>query len=201
MASGAPSRTLAVATVVFALALVTGTGAYDAVDAGRHAAVPVASDATGALGLETPSIALANGPHDAVPVLVVTNRFPGPLTTVTATVTDAGPGAPRLDAGPAPAALRSGASVTLSAAVVCGGRHTETWPVQITATGPGTRITLTRSVTVTCTGAPGPKQPESGDAAITDGPATTVVGAPTGTAEPDRSTETAGSTTSQGGPA
>ncbi|MFB6106274.1 MAG: hypothetical protein ABEJ70_04800 [Halobacteriaceae archaeon] len=156
---------LAVAVCLLSAAVLAGpTVAGFVVTSHRTADVVTAPDDRAYLGVAVPDRTLANGRHAAVPLATVTNRFPGPLTSVTVRVRDADPRPPRLLSAPTwTGSLAVGERVTVPADVVCGGGGgphdaTETWTVDVAAESPDVAVTVTRRVAVTCE-PPAPRGP------------------------------------------
>ena len=154
--SPGPRVGLALLVLAGVLLVASSTGMTSLTGA-RAVDVVTAPDPTAYLGVAVDHRpTLANGRHEDVRLASLTNGFPVRLASVTVAVVDTERGPPRLLSSVGPAALAVGATAPVTADVVCagGGDATEEWTVRLEATGPGTAVIATRTVTVGCAGGP-----------------------------------------------
>ncbi|MFB6082661.1 MAG: hypothetical protein ABEJ94_00260 [Halorientalis sp.] len=153
---------LKLASVVFAFAAVSlavGTGAFSSVSADRGVEVAVVEDEEALLGIEGGPHAFPNGNEDRE-LLTVTNRFAQPVT-VTVEITDSGDGGvPTLKESDdeKEVVLDAGEDDSIEWKIQCssqGGKadpQTETWTIDVSATGETVSVETTETVTIQCTG-------------------------------------------------
>jgi len=144
-------RLLGVVGIAVLLVLTAGTGGAT-ISAEQSVGLSPPAESEPRVGVEATSPALGPGTHESVTVLQVTNRFKQPVD-VEVTVDGDGPTPPAMRDYDAPDRLGVGEQGTVVAAVNCyvsPGDSTETWTVEVSATGDGVNVDTSRSVTVTC---------------------------------------------------
>ncbi len=147
-------RSLGIVGIAMLLLLTTGAGGVATISAEQSAGLAVPAESETRLGAEATDPTLGPGIHESVPVLQLTNRFEQPVA-VDVTVEGDGPSPPVVRGHDAPDRLGVGERGTVTVAIDCyasPGGSTETWTVEVSATGDGTGADTTRSVAVTCSG-------------------------------------------------
>ena len=147
-------RVAAILALVGAVALVGATAAVTDVTGVRNADVTVAAEGGGYLGLDGLDPTLRGGRHESVPLVTLSNGAPMAFEEITVSVADGTRGPPHLREFTGPSRLAVDDDGTVVADVVCGGRGTETWTVDVRAVGGGMTVTATRTVAVTCEAGP-----------------------------------------------
>jgi hypothetical protein len=147
-------RRLGVVAIATLVLLTTGTGGVATISGDRSVELAVADQGEAYVGAEPAEPTVGAGPPEDVVVLTLTNRFEQPLT-VDVTVQGDGPTPPVLQGYDAPDHLGTGEAAAVTATVNCDaspGTDTETWTVDVSATGDDVSVDTTRTVTVACTG-------------------------------------------------
>lgn len=142
-----------VLSLAVVLAWVPATGGYTTGVVNRPLTAGVADDSAEAIvGVTDPApLALANGTQQTVNVLTVVNNRPVTLD-VSVTVDDPADGpSTLLSVSGGTTTLGPGASTPVTATLSCESVGTETLDVTVTATRPGFRAVVIKTVEVSCT--------------------------------------------------
>lgn len=155
-------RLLAVLGVtVLVLSATIGTAGFTSGTLEREIQVAVESGDDAYLGIESHAVTAEPG-HSTAPVLTLRNNFAGNVRLrVDANVDTPSDGRPpKILTLTPPSIVGVGETGTVHARVVCGGtERSETVAITATVTGPDVETTVTREVTVTCSGAPPDRAP------------------------------------------
>jgi hypothetical protein len=127
---------------------VYGTGAFSRVAGDRTVDVDPASDDEALLGVDIRDPSGRSG--ERVTLLELTNQFAEPVETVTASVDGASNAPVDVSGLRTPDRLAVGESGEITAPLSCGSDASGNADVSVTASGPDTSVTLTRSVPVAC---------------------------------------------------
>lgn len=139
---------------VAVLFVVSGSGGYSAMEADRSIAVDVVSDEAALLGIERDVVEADNA---TIEVLTVTNRFPVAMT-VDIDLERSDEGSPDVELESDEFTLEPGETHEIEMAVDCNVSANETAAdgtdvaIDVSGTGPGTRVGLSRSAEIGCTG-------------------------------------------------
>jgi len=124
------------------------TGAFDTVAGERPFDIATADDDEALLGVDIQGGTGDDG--DPVTLLTLTNRFDGPLESISASIVS--PSSVPVDAArlDVPTRLNPGESAPITVPLACSSDAGASVEVSITASGPDESVELTRSVPVTC---------------------------------------------------
>ena len=145
-----------VGVAVLVLSATVGTAGFTSGTLERGVDIEVESGDDAYLGIESHAVTAEPG-HSTAPVLTVRNNFAGNVRLrVDASVDTPSKGrSPKILELTSPSIVGVGNESMVYARVVCGGtERSETFAITATVTGQDVETTVTREVTVTCSGAP-----------------------------------------------